>query len=1133
MDNIKGKKQKLLGLLVCVILIMGMLPQGFVAASSCEDCGNGWFDFSICDYDECINLGDCYFVDGRFYNECYDVPASGTEDYCYYEAQIGSGCSHGEYDCDWDSECSGSLYCKGPTWGDLDGCCNYNEEWDSDYNQCYDCIDGPTGRIRCNGDLIEKEYEKYEYGQCITEWIEYENCNYEDRYDSWGDYYCSGDEVEQKRRFYDYTCSSGMCVLGSSSDDYRTVESCYDECDNGECIENSDPYCGDGTCNNGEDSWSCSDDCGEPCAADQCTSDYWQECYDHGDLCCSGDDVFGQYYCEPDNEWAPCSIEWGYNLCEKQGDHYCTNEGNVLKWRKCDNGCSDGKCIKETISCEDECSSEGYFCDGNRLYGCEIAGECYEKTLLDYCRSPEICEQGKSSCQKEEASAEIQIEDAVSGVNVYKQPGDFVVVKIDNDEDGYIELEYDSSTFELEEGPCNGEFYIDSDKECRFFISDNAEGEYRFSIKEGSSAEVKVIDDPSVLLITNKQRLQERFNSEVDSLMEQAYSTASEEKGIIYDLGLYINKHPFSDLSDYDEGLLEPKDDGVNDYVLAVSGFVKERCNGCKNTIIVGDDYVVPHYRRDIDWENWYLVGSSYEEKNIYTDLPYIQTTKKQFNKLESIMYRYEYGEKYEGKDITFIVPRTMADGMEEEIENLKSILTREFSPNYKPEEGFIGDNVVCNDPGFLSDFNGKTLVVIGNEENNPAFKCFPFLSATEDDDAAFIEVNPWDGMNYAIVVNTNDANVLKAFNEIIDKNYYLNLKSEGAYFFHVGTRVAGYIALGFGVTLILAGSGGSAAPAVFITLSQVTEVVADGSDVVDTCKVNFDGYGWCGGTMALTVIPFLPSRPFKGILKNADSSLKQFIDSSFDFLRKNFDDNAIKQVIKTESDKAYFALGKFRFLDSSKNAIDDIPFEDVRRIHFLKRVGESENAFAIRKDFDIVFDPHMGKLAGSTNGKTIKINEHIESLGKSIDEVVPHEYAHAKIFEDLGDRWPAKLVDSKTVKNARLATYGFEEFLANDIAKKTIPDFSVSKISLLEDFASARYILNGMDYDEIASYLAFAKKHDSSKYHTMVQYLASQNPKAEQIIDLADTFSKYSNKINEKTMTEIAEKTSILMGGL
>ena len=70
----------------------------------------------------------------------------------------------------------------------------------------------------------------------------------------------------------------------------------------------------------------------------------------------------------------------------------------------------------------------------------------------------------------------------------------------------------------------------------------------------------------------------------------------------------------------------------VNQYSNEVASFIKEKCHGqCDNVIIVGDDYVVPSYRRDIRWLSGWWFWESLGIQKILTDIGYVQRKSKTF----------------------------------------------------------------------------------------------------------------------------------------------------------------------------------------------------------------------------------------------------------------------------------------------------------------------------------------------------------------------------------------------------------------------------------------------------------------------------------------------------------------------
>src|SRR3989338_2202980 len=136
----------------------------------------------------------------------------------------------------------------------------------------------------------------------------------------------------------------------------------------------------------------------------------------------------------------------------------------------------------------------------------------------------------------------------------------------------------------------------------------------------------------------------------------------------------------------YNEKITNPsmKD---NSYSIAVSKFIKEKCNGCKDVMIVGDDFVVPSYRREIPTleKKWIF----FDEKginNIYTDIPYTKKSMPYLSEYKEIFRNSEIVTKeckYEGKDVLFILPDSITTEQRTQIERLKKAFN---DTGYKPD---------------------------------------------------------------------------------------------------------------------------------------------------------------------------------------------------------------------------------------------------------------------------------------------------------------------------------------------------------------------------------------------------------------------------------------------------------------
>jgi len=81
------------------------------------------------------------------------------------------------------------------------------------------------------------------------------------------------------------------------------------------------------------------------CGENQCYSSYWDKCYWNGDLCCDGDIVDKQWYCQDENTWKGCTDD-SHNVCEESdnGVYVCQKGYYEGKWR-----------WRDCSSCYDDC----------------------------------------------------------------------------------------------------------------------------------------------------------------------------------------------------------------------------------------------------------------------------------------------------------------------------------------------------------------------------------------------------------------------------------------------------------------------------------------------------------------------------------------------------------------------------------------------------------------------------------------------------------------------------------------------------------------------------------------------------------------------------------------------------------
>ncbi|HLF54730.1 MAG TPA: hypothetical protein VI612_03345, partial [Candidatus Nanoarchaeia archaeon] len=462
---------------------------------------------------------------------------------------------------------------------------------------------------------------------------------------------------------------------------------------------------------------------------------------------------------------------------------------------------------------------------------------------------PGLCENGKSSCITTTPSTKITIEEA-EGTIVNVQKGDIITANLKYTKDETIELQYDS-VFALDTSTCLSSFTIKGSKQCRFTVSNSANpGKYKIGLKNGQQTTVKVVSNPSVIILTNKPKLYIRFNNAgVYDLLKQAYSYADGKQAVVYDLDDYLTGHPWTKLDDYKEKYDDQqlKD---NSYSLEVSQFIAEKCNEC-STLILGDDFVVPHYRRDLDMSTWF--GLSQKTDETYSDIAYIQRTTKTFAEFEELFYQKD---KFDGKNVLVVLPDNVDTAKRKEIDKLENFLKNHNEIKAKISEKNASD-VVCNSKQAFSYYDGYTLIIVGTSKTNGALNCFPFV-IENDLETITIERNPWDGRAYAIVVNSDNTDLLTSLNGLLDNGTYKQLDSSGWLIARTTANVAVGIAIG---SLAL-----GASPVVLL-IAGAASVAADSIDGAECWK--FKG-SECTEFVVGLAIPFGAEKVGKPLIKSA-----------------------------------------------------------------------------------------------------------------------------------------------------------------------------------------------------------------------------------------------------------------------
>ncbi len=170
------------------------------------------------------------------------VSQNGDDSYCKDRKNNGcSLCTHNQYDCDADSECSGSLVCKGPTGGAADGCCFSGETWDTSQMKCVQCTGGvccdDNGQFRSDTYVCDsfvsgsKQYSCWD-GNCLDDNV---MARHRKQFCSGTSSSCTG--TKEWVQYNDENCLSSQFCSGSISWG-TTKPSCKTaQCTSGDCCD--------------------------------------------------------------------------------------------------------------------------------------------------------------------------------------------------------------------------------------------------------------------------------------------------------------------------------------------------------------------------------------------------------------------------------------------------------------------------------------------------------------------------------------------------------------------------------------------------------------------------------------------------------------------------------------------------------------------------------------------------------------------------------------------------------------------------------------------------------------------------------------------------------------------------------
>ncbi|MBI5389691.1 hypothetical protein HZB01_04930 [Candidatus Woesearchaeota archaeon] len=400
---------------------------------------------------------------------------------------------------------------------------------------------------------------------------------------------------------------------------------------------------------------------------------------------------------------------------------------------------------------------------------------------------------------------------------------------------------YDTPSFTLTSGPCsNGQISFPAGETICLFSAE-AEGMKQFQLADDVER-VDIISQPQILFITHKGRLYDRYPNDaagVGVILAKMFERAEKQKGVVYYLDREVETaSPFPVLfADYHEVPLAPiYTNTANPYALAVGEFVRDRCNGCQDIVIVGDDYVVPEYRisyqREIGFDASGLLQPTLKTEHVFSDGFYAQRTfAREFNQLDEIFSR---GEGFGGKPTAFILPDNFTPEQEAMYQTLRQTLyDRLNQPDFTE---WRSSQIACNDFDLFNTLRGKTLVIVGNYENNNALHCYPFYGPDVLEDALFMDINVWDPDETTIFIDGSNEWTMKAFNQVVANGTWMEMR--GAHWYALYNTLSGvsYVLLVGG---LVASSGGTVATdGMLAFLIPYADSGSDALEVINDCAV-------------------------------------------------------------------------------------------------------------------------------------------------------------------------------------------------------------------------------------------------------------------------------------------------------
>src|SRR3989338_6236576 len=172
-----------------------------------------------------------------------------------------------------------------------------------------------------------------------------------------------------------------------------------------------------------------------------------------------------------------------------------------------------------------QCSNyNDYFCESGIVKKCVYNGKFWEKSSIESCSGKyEYCDEkvvdGTGKCSKYPNHFDAWLDYADTGVRINKQPGDKLRLNIYSEQNTKVNIEYDTAYFE---GDCPiGEFSVSVGvNECYLtlksiqYISYTSLDVGKDITVENKVEKVSIINSPAFLIVTDSEKLSQRFPNE-------------------------------------------------------------------------------------------------------------------------------------------------------------------------------------------------------------------------------------------------------------------------------------------------------------------------------------------------------------------------------------------------------------------------------------------------------------------------------------------------------------------------------------------------------------------------------------------------------------------------------------------